>query len=202
FAVSAYLFAIVGVYAVVVLAVQATYLALKPEALTWAALISAVIVRLVVPNFPPTRYLMDRLRSLTHDYLALFPFARQSLLALIEVSNFSVYKDSGTQLGEELGRYGVASECISLLSRSAKESLLEVCSVRRRLIELSDRAEAFAGLRWRHPRSIKLLDKRWPRKFRRFRRARTEIFARLETDFRHLVRRSARALLLAEDINE
>src|SRR5262249_29233296 len=107
FAVSAYLFAIVGVYAVVVLAVQATYalvvwttygnamincwkciwdrlpcicgglepLALKPEALTWAALISAVIVRLVVPNFPPTRYLIDRLRSLTHDYLALFPFA-------------------------------------------------------------------------------------------------------------------------------
>src|SRR5262249_22207598 len=40
------------------------------------------------------------------------------------------------------------------------------------------------------------------RKFRRFGRARAEILAQLETDFRHLVRRSARALLLAEDIRE
>jgi hypothetical protein len=186
-------------------------LELKPEGLIWAALISAVLVRIVVPNFPPTRYLIDRLRSLTHEYLALFPFARQSLVALIEVSNFNINKGSGAQIGEELARYGVASESISFLSPSAKHSLLEVCAVRRQLIELSDQSQAFRDLRSHHPRSVNqaVLAKRKEgrtlfddRKFRRFGRARAEIFAQLETDFRHLVRRSARALLLAEDVGE
>src|SRR6266480_2465579 len=101
-------------------------LELKPEGLIWATLISGVLVRIVVPNLPPTRYLIERLRSLTQDYLALFPFARQSLVLLIKVSNFKTNKGFAAQIDEELARYGVASESISFLSFSAKQSLVEV----------------------------------------------------------------------------
>jgi hypothetical protein len=186
---------------------------LDTEGLIWAALISAVVIRIIVPNFPPTRYIIDRLRALTHEYLALFPFARQSLVTLLNVSNFKTDKSFDVEIAEELARYGVASESV-FLSPSAKQLLLEVFSVRRRLIELSNQSQAFEETRLHRLRSFIqiLLAKRTSireghslpndRKFRRFVRARAEIFAQLETNFRDLVRRSARALLLAEDINE
>jgi len=61
---------------------------LQPATLIWAALVSALFIRIVVPNVAMTRYIVDRLRSQTHD-LALFPFARESLVAALSASGFS-----------------------------------------------------------------------------------------------------------------
>src|SRR5262249_12424369 len=94
---------------------------LQPATLVWAALVSALFIRIVVPNVAMTQYIVDRLRSQTHD-LALFPFARESLVAALSASaalsapGFTVRKDSQSDLAEELARYGVASDLTSFLS--------------------------------------------------------------------------------------
>src|ERR1700758_1415388 len=65
---------------------------LHPGSLVWAALVSALFIRIVVPNVAMTRYIVDRLRSQTHD-LALFPFARESLVAALSAPGFTARKD-------------------------------------------------------------------------------------------------------------
>jgi hypothetical protein len=57
---------------------------LQPASLVWAALVSALFIRIVVPNAAITRHIVDRLRSQTHD-LALFPFAREILVAALSL---------------------------------------------------------------------------------------------------------------------
>jgi hypothetical protein len=54
--------------------------ALDSDALLWSALASALFLRLVIPNVAMTWRFLDRLREQTHE-LALFPFARQTLLS-------------------------------------------------------------------------------------------------------------------------
>jgi len=186
---------------------------LQPATLIWAALVSALFIRIVVPNVAMTRYIVDRLRSQTHD-LALFPFARESLVAALSASGFSSRKDSQAELGEELARYGVASDLTSFLSASTEQSLLEVCSVRRHLRELFDRSLALRETLWDRLRLAMeplLATGREPakadelfggRQLLRFRRARAACLLEVETDFRRLIRNSARALILAEEIGE
>jgi hypothetical protein len=192
---------------------------LQPATLVWAALVSALFIRIVVPNVAMTRYIVDRLRSQTHD-LALFPFARESLVAALSASaalsapGFTVRKDSQSDLVEELARYGVASDLTSFLSASTQRSLLEVCSVRRHLRELFDRTHALRETVWDRMRfalagqlavgreSAKGDELFNRRLLRRFWQARAECLMELETDFRRLIRHSARALILAEEIGE
>src|SRR5215510_4529536 len=171
---------------------------LQPASLVWAALMAALFVRIVVPNVAITRHIVERLRSQTHD-LALFPFARESLVAALSASGFSSRKDSQAELGEELARYGVASDLTSFLSASTEQSLLEVCSVRRHLRELFDRSLALRETLWdrlRPAMEALLATGREPakadelfggRQLLRFRRARAACLLEVETDFRRLV---------------
>jgi hypothetical protein len=186
---------------------------LHPATLVWAALVSALFIRIVVPNVAMTRYIVDRLRSQTHD-LALFPFARESLVAALSAPGFTARKDAQSDLGEELARYGVASDGTSSLSASTQRSLLEACSVRRQLRELFDRTHALRETLWDRMRfalaallavgreSAKGDELFNSRLLRRFWQARAECLLELETDFRRLIRHSARALILAEEIGE
>ena len=91
----------------------------KPDVIVWSALLAVLFVRLVMPNTPIIRRLAERLRNLTHD-LALFPFARQSLISMLSTSPFTPRTDSGGDLAEELARYGVTAKWASCLSRSAQ----------------------------------------------------------------------------------
>jgi hypothetical protein len=186
---------------------------LQPASLVWAALVSALFIRIVVPNAAITRHIVDRLRSQTHD-LALFPFAREILVAALSAPGFTARKDSQSDLGEELARYGVTSDVTSSLSASTQRSLLEACSVRRQLRELFDRTHALPKTLWDRMRfALAALlaagresakgDEPFNRQLlRRFWQARAECLLELETDFRRLMRHSARALILAEDIGE
>jgi hypothetical protein len=186
---------------------------LHPGSLVWAALVSALFIRIVVPNVAMTRYIVDRLRSQTHD-LALFPFARVSLVAALAAPRFTARKDAQSGLAEELARYGVTSDVTSSLSASTQRSLLEACSVRRKLRELFDRTHALPKTLWDRMRfaTKALLAVRRAsangdelfngRLLRRFWQARAECLLELETDFRRLIRHSARALILGEEIGE
>jgi hypothetical protein len=184
---------------------------LHPGSLVWAALVSALFIRIVVPNVAMTRYIVDRLRSQTHD-LALFPFARESLVAALSAPGFTARKDSQSDLGQELARYGVTSDVTSSLSASTQRSLLEACSARRQLRELFDRTHALRETLWDRMRfAIAALlavgrekgDELFnSRLLRRFWQARAECLLELETNFRRLIRHSARSLILAEEIGE
>src|SRR5262245_36023076 len=101
--------------------------ALHSDALVWSALASALFLRLVMPNVAITWRFLDRLREQTHD-LALFPCARQALLAALSASKFAAGQDSDAELRNQLSRYGVGWNLISFVSPSAKRALVEACS--------------------------------------------------------------------------
>jgi hypothetical protein len=185
----------------------------KQEGLLWSALASVVLLRIVMPNVPITGYLLERLRDVTRD-LALFPLASRTLVAALSAAAFSPRKDSEDELDDELGRYGVATDGLSALSPSAKRSLLEVLSLRRGLTELSERTQSFTAMVRQVVISTKAVlfatdpERAEPRWFvhgdalRRFQQARERKFRQLQTDFRRLLRRTALALRLIEDMSE
>src|SRR5262249_6661184 len=151
--------------------------------------------------------IVDRLRSQTHD-LALFPFARESLVAALSAPGFTPRKDSENELKVELARYGVASNLMSFLLASTQRSLVEACSVRRELLKLLDRSGTSRETLWNRMRLVTelLVVRRESTKedelpnaqqLRRFWRARAATLVQLERDFRRLIRHSARALILA-----
>jgi hypothetical protein len=174
---------------------------------------SALFIRIVVPNVAITRHIVDRLRWQTHE-LALFPFARESLVAALSAPGFAARIDSEKELKAELARYGVASNSMSFLSASTQRSLLEACSVRRELLELLDRSGASRETLWNRMRlvieaplavrreSAKEDEIPNARQLRRFWRARAATLVQLETDFRRFIRHAARALILAEEIGK
>ncbi len=186
---------------------------LYPDVLVLSALVAAIFIRFVVPNVPILRRPFDRLRDLTHAW-ALFPFARQRLVSAFSTSDFIGRDNSDAELAEELARYGVAAKWLSFLSRSAKQSLLEAHSLRRRLIALFDRSQAFGvGARQTtsrrkgaqlasDPESETTMKFASSWMLRRFGRARAVAFKELETIFRRVIRRTALALLLVEEISD
>jgi hypothetical protein len=184
----------------------------KPDVLVWSALLAVLFVRLVMPYAPIIRHFPERLRNLAHD-LALFPFARQTLVSALSTSAFTARADSDRELDGELARYGVAAKGLSFLSRSAKQSLLEVHSLRQQLMELAHRSRIFGAAASgqsisrdrRAPLVVDLdtepikLASSWM--LQQFGRARASTYAELETRFRRLIRRTASALLLVEEIS-
>jgi hypothetical protein len=185
----------------------------QPQVLVWAALVSALIVRMVMPIVPITRRIMDRFLFLTQE-LALFPFARQMLVSTLAASNFTIAKAADGELSHELGRYGIDSKWISFLSQSTKKSMLEVFSIRLRLLEVLDRSESHRRSLWNRASELKrtLLalvslsadetEFAEAGALQRFKQARAPVLNEVETDFRRLVRRTALALLLVEQISE
>ena len=183
------------------------------DALLWSALASALFLRLFMPNVAITSRFLDRVRDQTHD-LALFPFARQSLLAALSTSKFEAGQDSDAELRNQLSRYGVDWGLISFVSPSAKRALVEACSLRQRLTDLLNPLQGLAPVLW--PEKVALESTLLPgglrpaeeiefsssRIVRKFGATRAMAFAQLETDFRRLMRRTALALLLAEEISE
>src|SRR5262249_50304127 len=99
-------------------------------------------------------------------------------------------------------------------SPSAKRSLVEACSLRQRLTGLLNPLQGFAQvLRPQKPRldsrllagSLRPADEiefSSSRALQKFGATRAMAFAQLETDFRRLMRRTALALLLADEISE
>jgi hypothetical protein len=186
--------------------------ALDSDALLWSALASALFLRLVMPNVAITWRFLDRLREQTHD-LALFPFARQTVLAALSASKFAA-GESDAELRNQLNRYGVDWKLMSFVSPSAKRSLVEACSLRQRLTDLLKPLQGFAQVvRPQKPRLDNRLlagslrptdeiDVLSSRALQKFGATRAMAFAQLETDFRRLMRRTALALLLADEISE
>jgi hypothetical protein len=167
---------------------------LNGNILMWSALGAALFLRLVVPNVTLTQRFINRLRDQTHN-LALFPFARQSLLAALSASKFAPCEGADAQLLDELGRYGIGPELMCFISPSGKRSLLQTLSLRRQLSSLVKYRLADAGPNWDDKSYHNLA-------LSRFSKEREATFAKLETDFRQIIRHTALVLLLVDEITE
>jgi hypothetical protein len=182
------------------------------QAIIWAALTSAIGVRLLMPNFTLTRQILDSMRSLAHK-LARYPTAREGVVTSIAVGGFGVNDESNDEVVEELALYGVSSHPTAFLSKSAMQLLIEVCSVRGRLQGLFDKSQA-QRTTWDRIRTLanawfatrqqseKHQEILYSHRLSQFWHGRASTWAQLETDFRRLLRRSARALLLIEEVDE
>jgi hypothetical protein len=183
---------------------------LDEQAIIWAALISALTVRFLMPKLPLTRQILEQMRSFAHR-LALFPAARESVVACVAVTGFCGSDDAHAELVEELATYGISSYSTAFLSKSALLRLMEVCSLRRRLQKLADKATTQTMIL----RRVRILASFWfrqrqqekqaiadHRRLVQFWQGRAAAWAQLETDFRRLLRRSARALLFIDDIKD
>jgi hypothetical protein len=204
---------ILAIYGVLILFFLSIVDVVGARQVVWAALISAVFVRLVMPHISVTADILDRLQSVTLA-IAQFPSARENLVALIAMTGFKARNDANDELIERLAVYGVASKSINFLSESTRRCLLEVCSIRHCLLEFLQKSNApqknplqrildlLNALFAVRTQPLKLREFLEIRRFRQFWAARAAPWTQLAADYQRLFRRSARALLLIEDINE
>jgi hypothetical protein len=217
-ALSIHICSILAIYFISVLVLLAVITPMYPanpsDSITWAALLAAIYVRILMPTVAPTREILDGIKYFTHG-LALYPAARDSIVVSIAVTGFIASRNAKAELVEQLHVYGIAEDAIGCLSKSTTNSLIETCSVRKRLQELFDKSQAektfrermrnFMGASLAFVANTHLASSEevpHSGRLQRFCQARMTVWSRLETDFRRLLRRSARALLLIEDLNE
>jgi hypothetical protein len=146
-------------------------------------LTGAVFLTIVAPRVWGIRRIADALRKAAQT-LARFPQAVETWGALIARSPFRVHPEARAELMRELARYGVTPEIAraafsdgpKVLSPAAGRVLLEICSIH---LNLAERQKVGS--------------------FARFLARRGNIDD-LEKEYRKLLRRAARAILLSEDI--
>jgi hypothetical protein len=144
-----------------------------------------VCILAIGPYLPGIAPIVDRLRSIMW-LIARYPESVETMAALIARSPFTVSVKAREEIVDELQRYGVSAESIEAalrhdnktLASSAATMLQEVCSLYGCLGEIEK-----------------------DRRFRRFFEARQGCIEELEKEYRRLMRRAARALLLSEDLS-
>jgi hypothetical protein len=158
----------------------------EPATLACIAAASALFLRIAMPILPGGRDLLDTLRSVTHE-LALFPFARETLVAALARSRVAGEAHWNLELSDELERYGVDPKSLSFLSDSAKNSLQELRSIRERLTEVTDTTlpEPARGSRSAQPsHSVSKSPPGTLLRLRRFSLARKPAIEQLDRDYR------------------
>jgi hypothetical protein len=182
--------AVIFYFVVLVICVGPLVLYLTPEKddplVTLAlAIPPAIAAVFVIPHLPLLRDAAGAIRRAMQS-LARFPQTVETLTALIALSPFKVSERAVSELTGELERYGVPPQLIGnalahnnkVLAVGAATALQQVCSLH-----------------------ISFHDLRGDPRFKRFFSVRDEAFDGLEKHYRRVLRRSARALLIADDIS-
>lgn len=158
---------------------RAAGLVKRPLAATCAAVAAAGLVTLALPAFPYTKRIIAQLRQAAHA-IALYPFARDSLVAILGRSPFSAPEHAGKGLADALARYGVTADRAALIAPSVRQSLEELWFIAKRL------QDKFPDL---PERSVSA-----------FKEARGSRLQELEWRVERLLRRTATALRYGRDI--
>jgi hypothetical protein len=157
----------------------------KDNPLTLAlAIPPAIAVVFILPHLPLFRDVANAIRSAMQS-LARYPQMVETLAAIISLSPFEVSKRAVSEVTGELERYGVSPQLIGdalasnnkVLAVGAATLIQQICSLH-----------------------ISFHDLRSDPRFKRFFAVRKETFDDLEKHYRRVLRRSARALLIADDI--
>jgi hypothetical protein len=147
------------------------------------AIPAAIVVVVLVPRVPFAQGRISRFRSIMQA-LARYPQAVEAVTAIISRSPFEIGRGATSEVTRELEGYGVPARLVEraladkeVLAISAVTMIRQVCSLHISFSEL-----------------------RGDRRFQKFFLARNDVFYSLEKRYRQLLRRSARAFLLAENI--
>jgi hypothetical protein len=147
------------------------------------AIPAAIVVVVLVPRVPFAQGGISRFRSIMQA-LARYPQAVEAVTAIISRSPFEIGCGATSEVTRELEGYGVPARLVEraladkeVLAISAVTMIRQVCSLHISFSELRD-----------------------DRRFQKFFLARDDVFYSLEKRYRQLLRRSARAFLLAENI--
>lgn len=157
---------------------------LAPQSGLIVAVPATVAVMVLVPRLPVLRDLVILLRTMMQS-LARYPQAVETVTATIARSPIKVTLRAKPELLRELAGYGVPGKLIEqalgeddeVIAAGAATMILQVASLH-----------------------TSFLDLRLNQRFRKFFAARKAIFDDLEKQYRRMLRRSARALLLTDDI--
>jgi hypothetical protein len=162
-----------------------------PNEIRQTAVTAALFLTIVAPIIPGAGAVVDKVREAAHA-IALYPQAFRWVTALLARSAFTLEPTARKEMKEELGRYGVSTLDVQpqerssvspegdgkpILSLSADRSLQEVFSIRLRFDRLMT-----------------------TERIRRYLVCRTAELKEIERDYRHLLRQSARAILLTQDL--
>jgi hypothetical protein len=161
------------------------YAGLKTALSIALAVPPAIVFMLLVPYLPLLRDVAGAIRSAMQS-LARYPQTVEVVTATISRSPFKVSDRAVAEVTDELERYGVSPALIDdalannnkVLADSAAKMIQQICSFH-----------------------ISFQDLRSDPRFERFFAVREEVFDDLEKHYRRVVRRSARALLIADEMS-
>ncbi|OKO91394.1 hypothetical protein AC629_02705 [Bradyrhizobium sp. NAS80.1] len=188
FGVLAYVAIALVFYVFLVIGVHSLITSLRPHAEPEAGLLVAIPATMafmvVAPHLPLARRVINFLRTMMQT-LARYPQAVETVTAAIARSPIRVTERAKPELQRELEGYGVPARLIEkalnhddeVLAAGAATMIKQVASLHTSFVEL-----------------------RGNKRFARFFRARKAAFDEMERQYRRMLRRSARALLLTEDI--
>jgi hypothetical protein len=148
------------------------------------AIPATIAVMVLVPHVPALRGGVDALRGMMQT-LARYPQTAETLTAIISRASFTINARATSEVARELEGYGVSKQFIEgalagdnkVLAVGAATMIQQVCSLHLSFNDLSNDPQ-----------------------FKKFFSARKAVFSNLEKQYRRVLRRSARALFLAEDI--
>jgi hypothetical protein len=149
------------------------------------AIAPAIAAVFIIPHLPLCRNVADGLRRAMQS-LARYPQTVEILTAMISRAPFRVSHRATAEVAGELERYGVSPKLIrdalasnnKVLAVGAATMIQQICSLH-----------------------ISFSDLRKDSRFERFFALRKHAFDELEKHYRRVLRRSARALLIADDIS-
>jgi hypothetical protein len=150
-----------------------------------AAAVNALLVLVLVPHVWPFSSAASVVRT-AMQALARYPHSAETLTAIIGRSKFIPTVEARSAVIEELKGYGVTRRLLQralggendVISSIAAETLVELGAIRLAVVDLQ----------------------KHDRRFRKFFAARRDLVGQLESDYRRLIRRAARAILAAQDI--
>jgi len=179
-----YYFAVVGYVMIAVVFYFFVAILMSRGVELLVAIPATIAFMVLAPHLPLLGWVIDFLRSMMQT-LARYPQAVETVIVAIARSPISVTERAAPELQRELAGYGVPAGLIEkalnddnqVLAVGAASMIKQVASLHTSFVELREN-----------------------KRFARFFRARKAAFDEMEKQYRRMLRRSARALLLTEDI--
>jgi hypothetical protein len=182
-ALSAYLLVLYVTWVYFVVTMENDLLTGLPAALA-AALTATVLILILTTRLPIISRIVGALRRFMHG-IARYPKSAETVTWVISWSPFKPIPEARAEIASQLRGYGVPSKIVAAvlandrtkLSPAATQMLEEVCTLHLRFAQL-----------------------RTERRFAKFIAARAELMGYIEREYSRLFRRTARAILLTEDL--
>lgn len=149
-----------------------------PQFAAWVTFAVACLAALAIPAFGPTARLLASAARAAQAFGG-YPSARNDLVNAMSATTFEPHQGAEEDLARELDRYGIDEGSIRMVAESAYRPLVQAVSVNLCFMRLGEPKRAYQ---------------------RFLRKSRRDKWEAWQQQYRRVLRRTARALLSAEDI--